>query len=50
MYRNKKLDRDAVVAAEIVKEANAAISKGELHIGAQLKQRAKDYAAELEAA
>jgi hypothetical protein len=50
MYRNNKLDREAAVAAEIVKEANEAIANGQVHIGTQLKRKAKDYLAALEAA
>ena len=50
MYQNKKLDRDAAIAAEIVKEANEAVRKGQVHIGPQLKQRAEKYSAELAAA
>jgi hypothetical protein len=50
MYRNKKLDREAAVAAEIVKEANEAIANGQINIGMQLKRKAKDYLAALEAA
>jgi len=50
MYQNKKLDRDTALDAKIVKEANEAICKGEIHIGAQLKERAEKYSAELAAA
>jgi predicted DNA-binding transcriptional regulator AlpA len=48
MYQNKKLELEVAVAAEIVKQANEAICKGEVEIGAQLRQRAKEYSAELE--
>jgi hypothetical protein len=50
MYRNKKLDREAAVAAELVKQANEAIADGQIHIATQLKRKAKDYLAALEAA
>ena len=50
MYQNKKLDRDTALDAEIVKEANEAVYKGEVHIGEQLKKRAEEYSAQLEAA
>ncbi len=48
MYENKKLALDAAVAAETVKQANEAICKGEVEIGDQLRQHAKEYSAELQ--
>jgi hypothetical protein len=50
MYENDKLDLAAAVAAEIVKQANVAISKGEIETAEQLKKRAEEYAEELKAA
>jgi hypothetical protein len=50
MYENDKLDLAAAVAAEIVKQANVAISKGEMDNAEQLKKRAEEYAEELKAA
>lgn len=50
MFENKKLSREAALEAEIVRQANQAIAKGEGRIGERLKKKAKDYAKELEAA
>jgi hypothetical protein len=50
MFENHKLDLEAAIHAEIVKQANEAVGSGEIHIGAQLKKRAKEYSEELEAA
>lgn len=50
MYENHKLDLAEAVAAETVKQANEAISNGQIELEEQLKKHAKAYAAELEAA
>lgn len=50
MFENKKLPREAAIDAEIVRQANEAIGKGELHIGDRLEKKAEEYAAELDAA
>jgi hypothetical protein len=50
MYRNRKLTREAALAAEIVRQANEAIRVGDAKLGARLKKQAREYAAELEGA
>lgn len=50
MFENQKLEKESAVEAEIVRQANAAISAGEINLTDKLKQRAKEYSAELEAA
>lgn len=50
MFKNKKIERDVAIEAEIVKAANAAITAGQTHLHEQLKKRAAEYAKELEAA
>jgi hypothetical protein len=50
MFKNKKLGREAAIEAEIVKQANEAISAGQIDLASQLKKRAEEYSAELQAA
>jgi hypothetical protein len=50
MFENQKLEKESAIEAEIVRQANAAISAGEIDLAHKLKQRAKEYAAELKAA
>ena len=50
MFQNKKLSREAALAAEIVRQANEAVAQGDVHIGQRLKKRAREYAATLDAA
>lgn len=50
MYHNKKLAKQIAVDAELVRQANAAISNGEPDLEERLKKVAKDYSAALEAA
>lgn len=50
MFQHKKLPRAAAIEAEIVKQANEAIAKGDARIGERLKKRAREYAAKLDAA
>jgi hypothetical protein len=50
MFENEKLDKETAVEAEIVKYANEEICEGQFHITDKLKQHAKDYSKELEAA
>lgn len=50
MFQNKKLTREAALEAEIVRQANEAVAKGEPRIAERLKKRAKEYAAKLDAA
>jgi hypothetical protein len=50
MYQNNKLAKQIAVDAELVRQANAAISAGEIHVKQYLEKVAEDYAAELEAA
>jgi hypothetical protein len=50
MFKNKKLGREAAIEAEIVKQANEAISAGRIDLASQLKKRAEEYSAELQAA
>lgn len=50
LYKNDKISRQEAVAAETVKQANAAIGDGDLHIAARLKKHAARYDKELEAA
>jgi hypothetical protein len=50
MFENQKLEKESAVEAEIVRQANAAISAGEINLTDKLKRRAKEYSAELEAA
>jgi DNA helicase IV len=50
MFEHEKLSREVAIEAEIVKEANEAICTGNTHIADQLKKRAEEYSAELEAA
>ena len=47
LYANKKLSREAVLEAVAVKEANAAINEGVLHIEARLKQQVYQFEARL---
>ncbi len=47
LYRNRKLTRDRAIEAEIVKRANEAIGAGDEHIGARLKQQARECEASL---
>ncbi len=47
MFDNDKLGREAAIDAEVVKQANAAIGKGEARLGDRLKKTAKAYAAKL---
>lgn len=48
MYAHKKLSREAVVEAAIVRTANEAIAKGEGRIGERLKKKAREYQKELD--
>jgi hypothetical protein len=48
MYQNKKLEREVALSAEIVREANEAVTAGQVDIGKKLKRRAEEYSAELE--
>jgi|SRR5450830_1083887 predicted DNA-binding transcriptional regulator AlpA len=50
MFENEKLDKESAIEAEIVRQANEAICAGQVHIGDQLKKRAEEYSAQLEAA
>jgi len=50
MFENNKLDREAAIEAEIVRQANEAIRGGQSDIASRLKKRAEEYAAELQAA
>ena len=50
MYENEKLEKEAAIDAEIVRQANVAICSGESHLGEKLKKAAKEYSEELEAA
>ena len=50
MYAHKKLSREAALEAEIVRQANEAIAKGEARIGERLKTRVREYAKELDVA
>ena len=50
MFKNRKIERDAAIEAEIFKEANAAITAGQTHLHEQLKKRAAEYEKELEVA
>ncbi len=50
MYKNKKLEKQIAVEAELVRQANAALGAGECHLDKRLKKVAEDYSAELEAA
>jgi predicted DNA-binding transcriptional regulator AlpA len=50
MFQNKKLTREAAIEAEIVRQANEAVAKGDVHIGERLRKKAKEYAAKLDAA
>ena len=50
MVANEKLPREDAVAAGVVKEANEAIGRGEIHLGERLKRRARDEEQALEAA
>jgi len=50
MFENKKLSREAALEAEIVRQANEAIAKGEGRIGEVLRRKAKEYARALEEA
>jgi len=47
MFANRRLGREAAIAAEIVREANAALAEGDVRIAVRLKARARRYAAEL---
>jgi hypothetical protein len=48
--KNKKAAKEMALEAEIVKEANEAIRRGQVHIGDELKKKAEEYSAELCAA
>jgi hypothetical protein len=50
MFRNNKLDREAAIEAEIIRQANEAIRGGQIDIASQLRKRATEYSAELRAA
>lgn len=50
MYKHKKLSRAKALEAEIVRRANQVICEGQLNIRDTLRQRAKEYEKELEAA
>ena len=50
MVAHRRLGRDAAIAAEVVREANAALAEGDLRMTARLKARARRVAAELEEA
>jgi hypothetical protein len=50
MFEHDKLGREEAIDAEIVKTANDAIRAGSPDIGKALKERARKYAKELEAA
>jgi AcrR family transcriptional regulator len=49
MFKHRKLEREIAMAAEIVRQANEAIWKGHVDIGQELRQRAEEYSAELDA-
>lgn len=50
MYRNRKLTREAALAAAIVRQANAVISDGGGDIARRLKNKAREVEKELDAA
>jgi predicted DNA-binding transcriptional regulator AlpA len=50
MFEHNKLDREAAIEAEIVRQANEAISAGQIDIASRLKKRVEEYSAELQAA
>jgi predicted DNA-binding transcriptional regulator AlpA len=50
MFKNDKLGREAAIEAEIVRQANEAISAGQIDIASRLKKRVQEYSAELRAA
>ncbi len=50
MFQNEKLNREAAIDAEIVKQANEVIRSGDSNMGQRLKKKAKEVAAELAAA
>ena len=50
MYENERLEKEAAIDAEIVRQANVAICNGESHLGEKLKKAAKEYSEVLEAA
>jgi hypothetical protein len=50
MFKNDKLGREAAIEAEIVRQANEAISTGQIDIASRLKKRVQEYSAELQAA
>ena len=50
MFENRKLSREAALEAEIVRQANEAIARGEARIGERLRKKAREYEKELEAA
>jgi predicted DNA-binding transcriptional regulator AlpA len=50
MFKNDKLGREAAIEAEIVRQANEAISAGQIDIASRLKKRVQEYSAELQAA
>ena len=50
MFQNEKLNREAAIDAEIVKQANEVIRSGNSNMGQRLKKKAKEVAAELAAA
>ena len=44
---NGKLSPSVAIEAEMVRQANLAVASGDLHIGAKLRQSAKEYAEKL---
>ena len=44
LFRQKKVSREEVLVAHIIKEANRAIESGDKHIRERLKKRAVEYA------
>jgi len=47
LYEHRKIGREVAIAAETFRQANEAVRNGEVHIRPRLKQRAKQYAIEL---
>lgn len=50
MFENDKLAKEDAIEAEIVREANAALCKGQVDLADTLRARSKEYAADLKAA
>jgi len=50
MFKNDKLGREAAIEAEIVRQANEAVSAGQIDIASRLRKRVQEYSAELQAA